>query len=190
MSDEGQPPHTAPLEDHLFDDVCGLSENAAHYSSPPSTSEFAEWTPSDLWFPLYQNLLQGPADAGLPRDPAQAHADALGQDRSQSSNASVAGTLSSYVPVKPASSDQIGGLPPFGSRCKVMPCMLTGNSEGSKDAKGFFSRTREKVKRWKNRTFAQQEANKAAQKRYRYFFGGIPVEHFIRYNSNCRTPDD
>jgi hypothetical protein len=41
------------------------------------------------------------------------------------------------------------------------------SGEGSKQAHGFFSRTKEKVKRWKNRTFAQQEANKAAQKRYR-----------------------
>ena len=52
------------------------------------------------------------------------------------------------------------------------PCMLAGtggdaSGEGSKSTRGFFSRTKEKVKRWKNRTFAQQEANKAAQKRYR-----------------------
>lgn len=32
---------------------------------------------------------------------------------------------------------------------------------------GFFGRATEKLKRWKNRTPAQQEANKAAQKRYR-----------------------
>lgn len=32
---------------------------------------------------------------------------------------------------------------------------------------GFLSRASEKLKRWKNRTPAQQEANKAAQKRYR-----------------------
>ena len=52
------------------------------------------------------------------------------------------------------------------------PYMLAGTSgdasgEGSKSTRGFFNRTKEKVKRWKNRTFAQQEANKAAQKRYR-----------------------
>ena len=41
------------------------------------------------------------------------------------------------------------------------------SGEGSNQRRGFFSRTKEKVKRWKNRTFAQQEANKAAQKRYR-----------------------
>lgn len=32
---------------------------------------------------------------------------------------------------------------------------------------GWFGRAKEKVKRWKNRTPVQQEANKAAQKRYR-----------------------
>ena len=41
------------------------------------------------------------------------------------------------------------------------------SGEGSKQTHGFFSRTKEKVKRWKNRTLAQQEANNAAQKRYR-----------------------
>ena len=56
--------------------------------------------------------------------------------------------------------------------CKVMCHANAGTSgdasgEGSKQTHGFFSRTKEKVKRWKNRTFVQQEANKAAQKRYR-----------------------
>lgn len=32
---------------------------------------------------------------------------------------------------------------------------------------GFINRARQKLKRWQNRTPAQQEANKAAQKRYR-----------------------
>ena len=39
---------------------------------------------------------------------------------------------------------------------------------GSGSAKGgWFGRAKEKVKRWKNRTPVQHEANKAAQKRYR-----------------------
>ncbi|KAK9908662.1 hypothetical protein WJX75_001163 [Coccomyxa subellipsoidea] len=42
------------------------------------------------------------------------------------------------------------------------------DEKGSKGGKmGFLSRASEKLKRWKNRTPAQQEANKAAQKRYR-----------------------
>ena len=44
----------------------------------------------------------------------------------------------------------------------------TGSGGASGTAKGgWFGRAREKVKRWKNRTPVQHEANKAAQKRYR-----------------------
>lgn len=48
--------------------------------------------------------------------------------------------------------------------------LFVGDSaeKGSRDKKlGFLGRATEKLKRWKNRTPAQQEANKAAQKRYR-----------------------
>jgi hypothetical protein len=42
-------------------------------------------------------------------------------------------------------------------------------AEGSKGKGmgGLMNRVRQKLKRWQNRTPAQQEANKAAQKRYR-----------------------
>ena len=46
-------------------------------------------------------------------------------------------------------------------------CSAEASAGPSRGTQGFFGRTKEKVKRWKNRTFAQQEANKAAQKRYR-----------------------
>ena len=54
-------------------------------------------------------------------------------------------------------------------KCKQILCLVGDSAEkGSRDKKmGFFDRATEKLKRWKNRTPAQQEANKAAQKRYR-----------------------
>ena len=91
MSGDRLPPSTAPLDHHLFDDVCGLSENVTHSSTPPSTSEFAEWTPTDLWFPTYENRLQGAPGTAAPQE---AQADTAGPDRSHSSNASAAGELS------------------------------------------------------------------------------------------------
>lgn len=45
----------------------------------------------------------------------------------------------------------------------------SGSHEGGtgKGMSGLINRARQKLKRWQNRTPAQQEANKAAQKRYR-----------------------
>ena len=91
MSGERSPPNTAPPDHHIFDDVCGLS--SAH-STPPSASDMGEWTPHELWFNSYQNLLlQETADGAPPLEPPQAHAEAGGQDKSHSSNASAAGRL-------------------------------------------------------------------------------------------------
>ena len=71
--------------------------------------------------------------------------------------------------------------------------MLAGTSggvsgEGSKSSRGFFSRTKEKVKRWKNRTFAQQEANKAAQKRYRCSLCRPLTSHQTKVCLSCIVP--
>ena len=93
MSGERLPPSSAPLDHHLFDEVCGLSDDVTHSSTPPSTSEFAEWTPSDLWFPSYQNLLQGAPHTANPLGAGETQADTAGPDRSHSSNASAAGGL-------------------------------------------------------------------------------------------------
>ena len=62
--------------------------------------------------------------------------------------------------------------------------MLAGTSgdasgEGSKSTRGFSSRTKEKVKSWKQRTFAQREAHKAHQKRYRCSLCGPLTSHQI-----------
>ncbi len=89
MSGERLPDHTASPEHHIFDDVCGLS--GAH-STPPSASDMGEWTPHELWFNSYQDLLlQDTAHAAPPLMAPQGHAEAGMQDRSHSSNASAAG---------------------------------------------------------------------------------------------------
>ena len=90
MSGNRPEPARGPPEHHLFDDVCGLQTPS---STPPSSSEFAEWTPSDLWFPSYQNLLQDETATVLPPGTAQGNAEANLPDRSHSSNASAAGTI-------------------------------------------------------------------------------------------------
>ena len=94
MSGNRPEPARGPPEHHLFDDVCGLQTPS---STPPSTSEFAEWTPSDLWFPSYQNLLQDETAAVPPPGSAQGNAEAHLPDRSHSSNASAAGMMRSLL---------------------------------------------------------------------------------------------
>ena len=84
MSGNRPEPARGSPEYHLFDDVCG---------PPPSTSEFAEWTPSDLWFPSYQDLLQNETAAAPPPGSAQANAEASLPDRSHSGDASAAGMM-------------------------------------------------------------------------------------------------
>jgi len=110
MSSEGLPPHTAPKDSHLFDEICGVSENVTHSSTPPSTSGFGEWTPSDLWYPSYQGLLQGNPDAPFSRNIAQAHAVTPEPDRSHSSNASDAGAFSVCYLLSLGSAGTISGV--------------------------------------------------------------------------------
>lgn len=88
MSDNRPEPARGPPEHHLFDDMCG---------PPPSTSEFAEWTPSDLWFPSYQDLLQDETAAAPPPGSAQANAEASLPDRSHSSHASATGMMLRFL---------------------------------------------------------------------------------------------
>ncbi|EIE25143.1 hypothetical protein COCSUDRAFT_65115 [Coccomyxa subellipsoidea C-169] len=112
----------------LFNEVCGAPQGSDDAHSQAATNDFAEWTPTDLWFGGYTSMFQSPSGGQDAR--------ASKQSESQSSQASAA----------EGESDE----------------------KGSKGKKlGFLGRASEKLKRWKNRTPAQQEANKAAQKRYR-----------------------
>lgn len=84
MDQQGQ--HTAglPRGPQLFNEVCGAPQASDEAQSQAATSDFAEWTPTELWFGGYTSLLQqGQSLENQNAGPAK-------QSESQSSQASAA----------------------------------------------------------------------------------------------------
>ena len=84
MGQDQMPGAGTPRGPELFNEVCGAPQGSDEAQSQAATNDFAEWTPTDLWFGGYTSMLQG-------EQPSQVQdARASRQSESQSSQASAA----------------------------------------------------------------------------------------------------
>ncbi len=84
MGEQHLPGAGTPRGPELFDEVCGAPQGSDEAQSQAATNDFAEWTPTDLWFGGYTSMLQG-------EQPSQGQdTRASRQSESQSSQASAA----------------------------------------------------------------------------------------------------